>query len=374
MDIKNINDYNSDEIVFLSDVHFGVRGNSVEWLENISEYFDKFFIPFVQNRIQLYGKTPAIIVAGDYFDNRDTIDIKVHNVAVDIMETLSSFCHVYMLIGNHDIYKKSSNDINSLRIFKYFNNVSVIENPSIIDFDKLNMFVGMIPWCVDSKTGTNLLNDFRSDCRLIVMHAEINGMTLDNNRPILNGVDTTTLVGTKIYSGHIHKRQESEKCNYIGSPYQTKRSDMFNSPGIYYIDSNNGSLVEQFEPNTFSPVFKRLKYEDIVEKKFDVEKEIRNNYIDIVVKESDSRDVKVTKFIEDLMKYEPRRIELFIDKSEHAVNEEMKNEASGDMNITDLFKANINKMGLKSNEIKTLDEMNRFYFKQANDILGSDLN
>ena len=91
-----------DQIIFISDVHFG-KG-SIEWLQNMKDYFDNFFIPFV--RQQKKSHNPCVVIAGDYFDNRQSIDINVLNVAIDTMKDITKECKVYVVIGNHDIYKK----------------------------------------------------------------------------------------------------------------------------------------------------------------------------------------------------------------------------------------------------------------------------
>ena len=55
-----------DSIILLSDVHFGVHVNSIEWNDNILNYFNHFFIPYVKE----YKKnhTPILIIAGDFFE------------------------------------------------------------------------------------------------------------------------------------------------------------------------------------------------------------------------------------------------------------------------------------------------------------------
>ena len=41
-----------NNIFLLSDLHFGVRANSVEWLENHIKYFKEFYIPYLKQNIQ----------------------------------------------------------------------------------------------------------------------------------------------------------------------------------------------------------------------------------------------------------------------------------------------------------------------------------
>lgn len=37
-----------EKLFLLSDIHFGVRANSLEWLNNQMNFFDNFYIPFLK--------------------------------------------------------------------------------------------------------------------------------------------------------------------------------------------------------------------------------------------------------------------------------------------------------------------------------------
>ena len=36
-----------NKLILVSDIHFGVRNDCAEWLDNMSSYFTNFFIPLV---------------------------------------------------------------------------------------------------------------------------------------------------------------------------------------------------------------------------------------------------------------------------------------------------------------------------------------
>lgn len=46
-EVNSIN-INFKKLFLLSDLHFGVRANSVEWLENQMNFFNHFYIPFLK--------------------------------------------------------------------------------------------------------------------------------------------------------------------------------------------------------------------------------------------------------------------------------------------------------------------------------------
>ena len=113
-----------DRFIFISDIHFGVRNASIEWSDNMIDYFNNFFIPLLKK--YSYKERIAVIIAGDFFDNRKHVDINILNIGADVMEKISSLCEVFTIIGNHDIYKKQDVDVASVRMFKYFKNVNVM--------------------------------------------------------------------------------------------------------------------------------------------------------------------------------------------------------------------------------------------------------
>jgi len=62
------------KIFLLSDLHFGVRANSIEWLENQLSFFNDFYIPIIKEKKR---DGDILFVLGDWFDNRQFLDINV---------------------------------------------------------------------------------------------------------------------------------------------------------------------------------------------------------------------------------------------------------------------------------------------------------
>ena len=116
-------------IFLLADLHFGVRANSLEWLENQIDFFKSFYIPYLKKNVK---KGDILFILGDWFDNRQLLDIYVMNTSIDIVIDLSEILPVYFITGNHDIYKKYDTDVNSIVAFRYIPNVTIYEKPAII--------------------------------------------------------------------------------------------------------------------------------------------------------------------------------------------------------------------------------------------------
>ncbi|MCK9446225.1 hypothetical protein M0Q50_04970 [bacterium] len=44
----NTDYFNFNKIFLLSDTHLGVRTNSLEWIDNINQFFKNFYIPYLK--------------------------------------------------------------------------------------------------------------------------------------------------------------------------------------------------------------------------------------------------------------------------------------------------------------------------------------
>lgn len=274
-----------DNAFLIADIHLGVRSGMEEWQENIKNYFTYWFIPLLKRK-----KTDGscLFVLGDVFDDRKNINIAVNDLAINIFEKLANIMPVFIINGNHDLYKKTNKGVTSLKSIDLIDNVTVITEPTLIPLLN-NKSIIAIPYLGDYSQETKVLIQ-NSECDYAFMHTDITKMKYDNNMSIIAGVDTNKFKG-KIYSGHIHKRQENDNVVYVGSPYQLRRSDIGNQKGIYQLFFTDGSF--KFTENHYSPIFQKIFIEDFVKlSKEDQLKLIDNNYNDIIIKASDLKKYK----------------------------------------------------------------------------------
>lgn len=276
---------NIDNTFMIADIHLGVRSGMEEWQENIKNYFYDWFIPLIKRK---KNDNSCLFILGDVFDDRKNINIAVNDLAISIFEKLANVLPVYIINGNHDLYKKTNKGVTSLKSIDLIPNVEVITEPTVIKLQNDKSIIA-IPFLGDYSQETKVLIQ-NNKCDYAFMHTDITKMKYDNNMSIIAGVDVNKF-GGKIFSGHIHKRQENENVIYIGSPYQLRRSDIDNQKGVYQLFFNDGSL--KFTENHFSPIFQKIFIEDFVKlSKEDQLKLIDNNYNDIIIKASELKKYK----------------------------------------------------------------------------------
>ena len=264
---------------FITDTHFGVRNSSNEWIEIMGDYFFKWFIPLVKEN---YRPGDVLIHLGDWYDSRQSVNLKVLNLGVEVAEALSDIFTdgVYVIIGNHDIWGKTSNDINSLKSLKWIPGIEIFQEPeTLILGDKKFL---LMPWRKDHSAEEQLL-DFSEPHDYLCCHADIRGLKFNRFVTVEEGADFKKFskFGT-VYSGHIHYSQELNNIKMLGSPYELTRSDMGNPKSVTLLDLQTGQ--EKKFINDFSPKFKRFYFDQILEMSIeDLETEFRNNFVDIMI-------------------------------------------------------------------------------------------
>lgn len=302
----------------IADMHIGIKLGAAEWIENMRDYFENFFIPLIKKEKK---KGDICIVCGDVYDDRKSVNLEANDLAIEVFEKIAKELPVIIINGNHDMYKKSDNKITSLRSLENIPNVTIIKEPTIItlsetkkmpqgydemvDYNEQIGQLAFIPYQGDMERETDLCNACKN-ADYIFMHTDIKNLRYDNGRDIIKGVEVGEIKG-HIYSGHIHKRQETEKVTYIGSPYQLRRSDIGNNKGIYHV--NIDTKYEKFYENNISPIFQKVWLSDLLTKPFSEIKDLcKNNYTDILVKTEELENLNITKVYDVLVCCKPKRV------------------------------------------------------------------
>ncbi len=266
-------------IWFITDTHLGVKNNSNEWIEAMREYFFDWFFPLVREN---YKEGDLLFHLGDFFDSRQSLNLKVLNLGIEIAEEMSSIFKdgVYIIVGNHDIWGKTTNEVNSLKSIKWIPGINVYEDPITLVTPERRIL--MMPWRKDEQEDVAFL-EAAEPHDILCCHLGISGFRVNKYVSSDHGSEVSKFGKFKrVYSGHIHYSQKSNNINMLGSPYELTRSDMDNPKGITLL--NLSDLSEEIFPNDFSPKYKRFYFSDLLEKSLDeLEPLFKNNYVDILI-------------------------------------------------------------------------------------------
>jgi DNA repair exonuclease SbcCD nuclease subunit len=339
MKLNNIN-----KIFLVGDLHLGIRNNSVEWAD-IQKDFLLEVLPKTAQDNGFNPDTDILILEGDIFHSRESINVRIQNDSMEIFEKLSKIFKrgIFIILGNHDVYYKDRNVVHSLKSISHIaDNIHVFENPEIITINGSHNFL-MLPWVEDTARLNQIITDHKDLCEYIVCHADIKGLRFNKWTKVEHGIEVDMLTSYKrVYAGHIHHRQEFKNVLYTGTPYQMDRGDRGNTKGFYQLDVTTPTLTEEFIENTHSPVYKKFDIFELLEMPADeVIEKLNNSFVDIMISVNFVNKFSVTRFLELISKSTHRKVEFFTyvdqvsDESSTAVDFDPEDQ----FNVIDIFKS-----------------------------------
>lgn len=333
---------NIRKIHLVGDLHLGIRNNSVEWLEIQKEFLLDFLTKTVDQDFD--ENRDILILEGDVFHSRESINVRIQNEAFEIFKALSQKFKrgIYIIIGNHDVYYKDKNEVHSLKSISYLaDNIHVFERPEILTINKVHNFL-MLPWLEDAAKLAEIVTDYRDICQYIICHADIKGLKFNKWTQVEHGLDLNSLNSyLRVYGGHIHHRQENKNVLYTGTPYQMDRGDMGNVKGYYQLDVSTDKLSETFIENTVSPTYVKFDIMNLLEMQVsEISEKFNNNFVDIMINVNFANKFSVTRFLEEISESKHRKIEFFTYVDQTQADAEMASDFNPDegFNISDIFK------------------------------------
>lgn len=203
------------KVVFFTDIHFGARNNSDQHnLDNL-EYID-WLIEIIKQEAPSH-----IAFLGDFFENRNAINVRTLNHALVGCRKLDELgIPIIFIVGNHDLYHRSSRQIFSTDIFSNLKNFHLVSEPMQLAkdwFASPYLFKEEYP---------GLAGELNSH-KYVLGHFEFRDFVVTgSDRKMEHGPEASAFTGPKyIFSGHFHKRQANKNIIYIGNTFPTNFGD-----------------------------------------------------------------------------------------------------------------------------------------------------
>lgn len=345
--------FTNNKVAVFTDLHLGVHSNSNQW-HTIALDWAKWFINDVKQR----GITD-IVFCGDWHHNRSEISVDTLNVSAEILELFNQIDNLklYMVTGNHDIYYKHRTDVHSLNIFKYRQNVHIIDKPYALNTN--NQVVHFLPW------GYNLTDlPVESKGGICFGHLEIVSFQMNSAKCCEEGFKVSELLNryNLVMSGHFHIRYERKFNNgnilYVGNPFQMDFGDAGNNKGYYILDIDN--LNYEFIENRLSPKYTKLLLSEMVSEGYISKKTINtitNNFVKCFIDKNISQD-HLNILIANLDKLQPANLQINYDFTSNKILNNVEGHDFSGIDITKAIEEFVNILDIdnKENIIKyTLD-------------------
>jgi len=240
----------------ITDTHYNFKKANKNFHEYFAKFYNEIFFPRLKKE-----KIKTVIHMGDAFDNRKGIDYWALEWAkenvYDKFQELG--ITVYNIVGNHDVYYKNTNRINSIDLLlNQYENVIPVSSPLEVSFDGLDTL--LLPWiCNENQEKVfDLLQN--TEAKVIFGHLELNGFSVFPGQVQKGGMDKTIFDKfDRVYSGHYHTRSDDGKVFYLGNPYQMFWNDYGDDRGFNIFDTETYKIT--FHKNPFN-MFEKVYYED----------------------------------------------------------------------------------------------------------------
>ena len=344
------------KIAIITATHFGARNDNTNFNDYFYQFYEGQFFPFLQqNNIKI------VIHLGDVMDRRKFIS---YRIAKDFRERfILPFNHLgiqlHMLVGNHDIFFKNTNDVNSLTelLGARFNNIHLYAEAQEVTFDGLPIL--FMPWINSTNYiySMGMIDETKAD--ICMGHLDINGFAMNKGQILAeHGYDKSTFRRfDTLMSGHFHHKSDDGQIFYLGTHYDLYWNDHNDPKGFHVFDTETRELTRIENKLT---IFDKIYYDDT-----------ENNYENVDVRKYEKKYVKLIvvnkkdlyqfdRFVDNLLRadtHEVKIIEDFSDLDASTVSDDIVENSEDTMTLlnkyVDELQVNLNKPRLK-NTMKSL--------------------
>ena len=262
--------------LLIGDCHFGIKTNSVFWLNKQIEFF-KITVYDIINK----EKPDRIIFLGDLTDIRYAINQQVGVELKNLVRELSNKFNndIIFIAGNHDFYGPLEEfaEYNSYNLLfgeeftKYHPNIKFITIDPYLDERDGSLFLPWY-WTENPEHFDDMLYryDMKRDVKAIFCHADLTCWP---------GPRIASIHGNPIYSGHIHYIVEDRLCQLynVGAAFSFTFNDVNQDRYVYILEDLK--VVRKYK-NEITPKFIQINNAEIFK---DDDNLYQNSYVEIVV-------------------------------------------------------------------------------------------
>lgn len=228
------------KVLLIGDTHNGANGNNQRLLRQNVELYQDFILPIVR-----HNAIDFVIDLGDFFDDREKVDIRVlKTVREEMLNDLP--VPWYFVVGNHNTYFKNNNTLNNLQ-----ETIGDLPNVHVVDrftqVDKIDIF----PWILAKNVETYKQCIEITENRFAVGHFEFNGFPFDKSRTaeVHERLSASSFSKyEKVFSGHYHISSERGNIIYVGTPIQLTWVDVDVEKRVAILDTDTGEVQYIINP------------------------------------------------------------------------------------------------------------------------------
>ena len=245
-----------DKITMSTDWHFGKSNGR----------FDNIILEGIRQQCEHAKKNniKVMINLGDTLDIKQTISTSTLNKLAQAFKLINdTFEKVYVLVGNHDMSKKTYDTSgHNLHIFSGYPNIELIDEPKILKI------MGKLFYILPYFPNENLKSHIFPPADYMCGHIEVQGFMLNQFIKAEEGLSAQTITEKydHVFLGHFHKKQTKGKLSYIGNMCRFFYGEDDDERGWTVLNLDDGSreFIEYIHPRMYKiKISSLLEMEDL---------------------------------------------------------------------------------------------------------------
>ena len=351
------------KIALLNDTHAGVRNNNQMFAEYQGRFYKEIFFPYLDKH-----NIKNIIHLGDYFDRRRDVNFySLHkNHEHFIQPMIERDITMDLIVGNHDIYFKSTNELNSPDFLLKSDNINIFTDPITKNYDGLD--IALLPW-INSENEEEVEEFLQLTTAPFVMsHLEVNGGMVGPGHFHGGGTPASWFERfEQVYSGHFHHKSQLGNIRYLGSQMEFTWNDFGDDKYFHVFDTETREIEMIKNP---LKMFHKVFYDDTDETLMTIKKKdfshLQNTFVKVIVTNK-NEPYWFDVFVEELIKAQPADLKVVEDHSNLDVLNEDELVGEAEDTLTILTK-HIESLNIDGDKTK-LDTLMRSLYTESLDIL-----
>lgn len=239
------------KITMSTDWHFGKSNGK----------FDRIILEGIKQQCQhaKANNITTLINLGDTLDVKQTITTSTLNALAEAFKILSStFENVYILVGNHDMSKKTYDETgHNLHIFAGYKNIHLVDSCKILNIHEKDFY--MVPYLPNEYVKDHIFK--KSD--YLCGHIEVKGFMLNQFIKAEEGANASLFSDyDHVFLGHFHKKQTKGNLSYIGNMCRFFYGEDDDIRGWTVLETEDGKteFIEYHHPRMF-----KMKISSLIE-------------------------------------------------------------------------------------------------------------
>ena len=342
------------KIALITDTHFGGKNDNLAFSSFQRKFYEGTLFPILDRE----GIT-TVIHLGDTFDRRKYSNFLSLKLAKEMFfePIRERGIDLHVLLGNHDCYYKTTNEVNSMSLTCKEYDIHLYEDtPEVINFDGLNVL--MTPWIAPDKHAESMRIISKAKADVVMGHLPLQGAEMLTNVYCDDGIERKHFKRfERVFSGHFHVQQDDGHIRYLGAPYEITWNDYNSKKGFHILDTETREVEFFQNPNR---LFKKIFYDDghTCDEMLNMDlSEYEGCYIKVfVIQKTDfyTFDRFIDKCYNEGNFYELKVVEDFSDLDPNSITDEVVEVGEDTMTLLDRYVEEIESQAINKNKLKRL--------------------